>query len=534
MTDDYRYDYLILGTGNSALTLGALLANAGYKVCLLEAHDIPGGYAQTFPWGNFHFCGQVHYIWGCGPGGKINLFLKKIGLEHDITFELYDADGYDRVGLPDGKIIPIPYGFDRLAKNIDAAYPGEGPKVKRFTDILLAIRAELRQIPDRKIAWWEYPLKVWQFPRLVKYRAKTLQAVFDECRLSKKSQAVLAGNAGDFMLPPNELSIFPYAALFCGYNGGAYYPTKHYHYYIDRVARFITDHPGCHIFYSHRVTKIEVEGERVTGVETENGRKFSARTIISNIDPKATVELIDRDKLPAAYLKKFNYTYSGSSFMIYLGLKAIDLRASRLGRFNLWHHSQWDVNENWAAQRRGDFSTPYLFVSTPTLHSQSPGLAPPGHEIVEIATSTEYGTWKTLHDSDYEAYKRKKDALTDQLLELVETRYIPNLRKSIVVKIAGSPTTNEEWVSAPQGNSYGQTMTPQEIGLGRFPMETPLTNFYFCNATAGYAGFFGTVGNGISLYSKLTGDQFYHLSDGPTDEEFADQARRLAESPIRA
>jgi phytoene dehydrogenase-like protein len=67
----HSYDYVIIGTGSSALTVGSLLAHKGYKVCLLEAHDIPGGYAQTFHTGEYHFCGQVHYIWGCAPGGNV-------------------------------------------------------------------------------------------------------------------------------------------------------------------------------------------------------------------------------------------------------------------------------------------------------------------------------------------------------------------------------------------------------------------------------------------------------------------------------
>ena len=520
----------------SALSVGALLANAGYKVCMLEAHDIPGGYAQTFKWGDFYFCAQVHYIWGCGPGGKIHTFLKKIGLENDITFGLYDINGYDRVGLPDNKIVSIPNGFHELAENIEKAYPGQKNSVQKFTQILLDIRSELRRIPDRKISWWEYA-KIFQFPNLIKYRNKTLQDVFDECKLGKEAQAVLAGNAGDFMLPPKQLSIFPYAALFCGYNGGAYYPTKHYKYYIDRIAKSITDHRGCHIFYETFVTKINSDGDRVTSVQTQGGRTFSAPTIICNIDPKAAAKMIGHDRLPASYLRKLNYTYSGSSMMVYLGLKGIDLWQCGLGRFNLWHLGQWDVNKIWADQAKGDFSQPWFFMSTPTLHSKFPGTAPAGYEIVEIATSTEYNNWKEIHDKDYKAYETKKNALVEQLFDIIEARYIPNLRQHIVVKVTGSPTSNEEWVWAPVGNAYGQTMTPGEIGLGRFQMETPFKNFYFCNASAGYASIYGTVGNGMSLYSKLTGDNFYHLSDGPTDEEFAAQVRAIssaARTPERA
>ena len=64
----HEYDYFIIGSGNAALTVGSLLANQGYKVCIAEAHDTPGGYAHTFTMGDYSFCAQVHYIWGCGPG----------------------------------------------------------------------------------------------------------------------------------------------------------------------------------------------------------------------------------------------------------------------------------------------------------------------------------------------------------------------------------------------------------------------------------------------------------------------------------
>ncbi len=36
-----KYDYLIIGTGMAGLVVGALLANSGKRVCLLEAHDVP-------------------------------------------------------------------------------------------------------------------------------------------------------------------------------------------------------------------------------------------------------------------------------------------------------------------------------------------------------------------------------------------------------------------------------------------------------------------------------------------------------------
>ena len=85
-----EYDYLFVGTGNAALTCASLLSNKGYKVCMLEAHDVAGGYAHTFESDGYHFCAQVHYIWGCGKGEEsINfsnsLVLKKILLSSCLT-----------------------------------------------------------------------------------------------------------------------------------------------------------------------------------------------------------------------------------------------------------------------------------------------------------------------------------------------------------------------------------------------------------------------------------------------------------------
>jgi len=141
--EKHEYDYCIIGTGISALSLGALLANAGHKVCMLEAHDGPGGYAHSFKMGDYHFCAQIHYVWGCGSGDLVNVFLKKLGLEEDLPFVSYDPEGYDHMVMPDAKRIKIPFGYDKLAENIGVAYPGQKEPVQKFLKILREIRDQI-------------------------------------------------------------------------------------------------------------------------------------------------------------------------------------------------------------------------------------------------------------------------------------------------------------------------------------------------------------------------------------------------------
>lgn len=517
----HEYDVIIIGSGNSALTAAALLAKAGKRICILEAHDIPGGYLQSFKRGEYWFCAQVHYTWGCAPGGKIYDFLEKLGLEKDITFELYDPKGYDIMVMPDGKRVPIPYGWDKLVDSIDAMYPGERAKLERFTAILAAIRNEVGKFPARKIKWWEYVTRVFEFRTLLRYRNATLQDVFEECGLSKAAQAVLSANAGDMMSPPEELSIFSYIGLFGGYNTGAYYPTKHFKYYVDRIAQFITDQPGCHIYYETKVTKINVDNDKVVNVTTADGKTFSAPQYICNMDPQlAAHDLIGWDKFPAEFKPALSYKYCPSGLVIYLGLKDIDLTKYKFGKFNTWHLGQWDMNQMWKDSLKGDYSKQWVFISTPTLHSSAPGNAPAGHHIMEIAALTDYDSFKHAQDIHYRAnYIKMKDALTEQLLDFMEANYIPDLRKHIHMKVVGTSVTNEDYVMAPFGTAYGSVMNPHNMGLGRLKAKTPWPNLFWCNSSSGFAGVYGTVSTGMQLYMDMTGDYFYDGATSASDEE---------------
>ena len=57
------YDYVIVGSGMAGLTVALLLARAGNSVCLLEAHEHPGGCAHSFPIGRYTFSRGLERGW---------------------------------------------------------------------------------------------------------------------------------------------------------------------------------------------------------------------------------------------------------------------------------------------------------------------------------------------------------------------------------------------------------------------------------------------------------------------------------------
>tara|TARA_Y100000310_G_scaffold345616_1_gene467342 strand:- start:241 stop:1899 length:1659 start_codon:yes stop_codon:yes gene_type:complete len=512
-----EYDYVIIGSGLSALSVGSLLAKSGKRVCILEAHDTPGGYAHTFKRGDFHFCSQVHYIWGCGKGDVIYEFLKKLGLHRKVTFELFDPKGYDHMASPGRPDLKIPYGFDKLSKNVEKIYPGEGEKVFEFSKLLEQLNEEMNGELFLRRNLVQNVMSLLTSPTLVKYKDKSLQEVFDEFGLSKGLQTALSSNAGDFMAPPEELSIIAYAVLMCGYNRGTYYPTKHFRFFVGEIANLIKNQKGCDIFYETQVNKIHTKGNKVVGVGTTNGKKFKAKNYICNMDPQAASKLIGGSKFPSPFKKKLNYKYSPSALMVYLGLKDVNLRKYNLGSYNIWYTPNKDFNQSYKEQViQNKFDNPWIFISIPTAHSSRPGIAPEGGHILELATWIGYDYFKNLQEKSYLDYAKEKERIAEKMIDLMEKYYMPDLRKHIIVKVVGTALTNKDFCLAPKGNAYGAHLDSERLYSKRLNSKTPFSNFYWCNATSGIPSVYGTIGTGMHLYMDLTEDDFFDLKKVPS------------------
>jgi all-trans-retinol 13,14-reductase len=509
-----EYDYLFVGTGNSALTCATLLADAGYKVCMLEAHDRAGGYLHSFKIGHYEFCAQVHYIWGCGKGGRVYEFLKRIGLDEEIEFDLFDPQGYDHMIMPDGKRVKIPYGWKKLQSNIEQAYP-QTTGLDAFFKIIKAIRKETDALP-KTIHWWDYLLKGAFFPTLLRYRHASVQDIFDACGVSLEAQTILTAQAGDFLLPPNKLSVIFYTSLLGGYGTGAYAPTRHFSYYVNRLTKFLTDQ-GSDLYFEEQVTGITTHDGKISGVSTATGKVFTAKNYICGMDPQAAAQLIGWQYFPGRYKTRLTYEYSDNGVMVYLGLKpGFEPAQYGLGNHNTWHCFDWDMNKMWEAGKNFDVEKAWLFISTPTMHSNN---APQAGHIVEIGTYMPYMPFKQAAGKSYDDYQVLKMRMANKMIDLVAQHHIPDLNDHISVKVVGSPTTSEDFCCAPFGNAYGSALLAKDT-TSRLSAKTPFSNLHWCNASSGSPSIYGTVSTGINLYMDLTGDEFYDPRAVPTDEEF--------------
>lgn len=488
----------------AGLTVGALLANAGRRVLMLEAHDSPGGYAHTFAMGDYRFCAQVHYIFNCGEGEPIHTLLSRLGLDGEVTFHRLDPEGFDQIVVA-GERFRIPNGLSKFRDRLVRRFPEAERPLRRYFAALLAAREESARLPDQA-TWRDYASAPVRFPTLLKYRSWTLQRLYDHVQMPQRLQAILAGQSGDYLLPPEKVSVLLHAALVDGYDRGAYYPHRHFGHFVRALVDSVRGWPGCDVLLEHDVADIDVVGGRVVSVRTRAGQTFQAERYISNVDPNVTMRMAGVANLPRGYRSKLDYEYSGSSFTLYLGLKDIDLREHGFGSHNVWHYPHDDINRMYRDQVDDDeLSNPWMFLATPSLHSDAPGLAPPGHQVLEVATSCRYDYFADLRRQDERLYVKEKLRVRDRLLDILEERYIPKLREHLDMRVAGTPLTNEHFCRAPRGNAYGSALTPANL-WPRIDHETPIPNLFLVNATAGFPSVGGTVAAGLRLFERLSSD----------------------------
>ena len=503
-------DYLIVGSGLSALVFGSLMARSGKKVQVLEAHEYPGGFGHTFTMAKkYKFNAQLHYVWDCGEGHTVNRVLKKLNLDEEVTFNRYDPDGFDHMRMP-GYSLNIPSESQELIRRLSLLFPQDADQIRKFVLEVQKTSEGLKKLspPVNPAELFKH---LGEVSCAVMYLNSTLQNVFDKFNLPQEAQTLLALQWPDFLLPPDQLSFYAWVILFTGYQEGAFYPKQHFEHVINSLVKVIEENGG-EVLLNLEVKNFTLTDKTITGVQavnriTHQTREFTADMIICNMDPQKAAHMIGVENFSRTVRKKLNYEYSPSNYMVYCVVKDIDLRDYGFGKWNTFHTGHRDLNEAFDQMyEKHDFSNPSFAITTPTLMTEDQHDCPEGCQIVEFLTVANYDYFKKLKETNKKVYRQKKEEILDSILNVVEKNYIPNFRKHLVFKITGSPTTNERYCWCPSGNSYGSNLTPRNMGIGRLNHKTSLKNFYFCNASSGYPGFAATFWTGAILYQRLSGD----------------------------
>jgi all-trans-retinol 13,14-reductase len=397
-----RYDYVVIGAGIGGLFTAALLAEAGQRVAVLERHAVPGGYGHSFRRGEYVFCAQLHYLWGCNEGNDFDVFLKRLGLQDRITFSRLDPDGFDRLHFPSFRY-EICSGFARNVEQLAARHPAHRAAIARYFDVLTNVNRELMTMP-LGAGPGTFLRAPWRYWNVIRYRNWTTADLFAKLGLPLEVRSILAGQSGDLLLPPSQASLLIQAALACGYDAGACVPDNSYEHLFGTLVEFINGRPGCRVFLKTWVKSLEVSRDKVVAAHAVKGRTFHAEGFVFNGDPRRLPDLLGTPA-PRWFARKLDYDYSTSNVTLYLGVRGLDLTRHGFGNWNVWHYAHDDVEECYRRQiGEGKMENPSLFISTPTLHHKQARITPEGCEQVVVCTPCRYDYFKPLQQKSRSAY----------------------------------------------------------------------------------------------------------------------------------
>lgn len=486
-----EYDYLILGGGWGGLTQAALQVKAGKKVCILEATNQLGGFAKSVTKKGYTFCVGPQYLTECHKGGDIYNFLKKIKLEKKIKFKSLNKNCYDRIRIPTANF-DIPINLKLFKKKLIQQFPEEKEKINELFKIMNDMHKAIKKTPIKDFN--DFITKIKTGLIFIRYGTWTIKRMFDHLQLSKPLRAILSAQCGDYGLRPEKAMFCAQFLVFYAYGTSASYPEKGFDFMIKEIADYIKQNSGT-IKLNSKVKKIYTKNNKVTKIKTTDNKIYTAKNYISNIDPEMTMRLINKSK------SVYDYPYSSACFSIFLGLNT-SLKQYGFGNWNVWNYADVNIDNVWKKIiKTNSYKKPFLFMSTPSEYTTKNQLCPKGGTTLHIMTPANYNHFMICKKKG--TYNKEVNRVTNEILDYLETNFIPDLRKKIVIKEVWSPLDYYVNIPSPKANIYGKKLDAKTVIFKQVSTKTKYYNLFLTGATTSFPGLGSVLSGSLELFKQL-------------------------------
>lgn len=502
------YDAIVVGAGLGGLSAAAAFARQGFKVVVLEQHSVPGGYASAFTRpGGFLFDVSLHSTTVGIRNGVANLIGGFPEIQ-DLVFEAHKP--LYRAVFPDYDIRVPHRDLAGYVKILKTSFPDDGAAIDAIFADMKGLTDEVGRVSSAAPAdLAAFPQK---FPLLFKNMNRTWGEMLAERVQNPKLRSVISSLWGYFGLPPSRLSTFYYAMPLIGYlEGGGYYPHGTSQTISAALAGLVQKNGG-EVRLNTRVTRILTRDGAAYGVRTADGAELRGRAVISNANAIDTLaKMVDEKGILQATLARMDkLSISFSTLLVWLGLKTDLVRKVGLKDSEIFYYPTYDHEAAYAAALAGGLPPDPGYGLT-LYDNVWPGASPKGKNTVGIIVTQGYDYWKK-YETDYfygakDDYTKEKLRLADILIDAVEKRFLPGLRKAVVVKEVATPLTNLRFTSNPRGAIYGWDQTVDNSGQRRFPQRTPVKNLYLSGAwTFPGHGYGACIPSGLACFAEVMKD----------------------------
>ena len=267
---------------------------------------------------------------------------------------------------------------------------------------------------------------------------------------------------------------------------------------------------GAEIRTNAEVSEIRVKDGVAVSVVLKSGDEVSAKTIISNADPKRTLlHLVDPIHLTPGFAEKLqHYRMMGTVAKINLALDGLPnftalnngSSSALAGRIQISHGIDY-LERAFDESKYGAFSQkPYLEVTIPSLTDST--LAPPGKHVMSIYM--QYAPYKLKGDWD-----AQRGALGDAVVNTL-AEYAPNLPGLVLEGQIITPKDLEDTYGLTGGHIFHGELALDQFFTMRPLLDwaryrTPIANLYLCGSGT-HPGAGLTGGSGANAAREILKD----------------------------
>ncbi len=445
-----RTSALVVGAGLGGLAAAVRLAHAGYRVTVVEKHDVPGGRAGVWQSEGFTFDTGPSMVLMTECWEKL---FRDVGRRLEDYLTLVQCDPYYRLHFADGATLEMSSTLNRLLDNLERIEPGCRSRALQFIADTGDLYQRGLEFISRNMHRPQTMLRVaGQGFRFGVRALSDLQALVRRYFRDERLQHALTFQSLYLGLSPfDSLGIYSLLAH-AEMAGGIHYPMGGMHQLaraLERLGREL----GVEYRYDTPVVALEKAAGRITGLRTAAGQRLIADVVVANADLPYTYDALLGEPYPGVE----NLDFSCSVVLLYLG---VNRTYPQLLHHNLVvSRDLREVCHELFDQKRMPADSPFYVVATTRT---DPTQAPPGCEnlfVLVLAPSQD-----PARPIDWSVEGPRVEQHT---LERMEAFGLTDLRQHIVTRKLVTPADFTGRYGNLRGEAFGLAHGLSQIGYFR-------------------------------------------------------------------
>jgi len=397
---------IVIGAGVAGLSTASYLQMNGYDTEIVEMHSMAGGLCTGWKRGDYIFDGCVHWIVGSAKGHYLYDMWNELIDMTQIKF-IYHSE-FLRVEDKKGNGLHVYADIDRLEEELLSKAPDDKKLILQFTGWVRKLKGF--RLPVKPAEHFNLFDKVGQFLRLLpmlptlrECSRLTLQDYADRCKTP------ILKSMFETMFVPQSSLLFMVLNLGWMSEKVAGYPVGGSLEFVRHLESGYRNRGG-NIRFNSKVTEIQTDGGRATGVKLADGTELPADVIVSGADGYDTLYRMLNGQFVNDTIDEHYAFYKRFPSLVYV---SIGLKRSMSGEP---HYTMLPLVE---PIEHGDGTSSDRILSR--IVNFDPVLVPSGKTTINTLMLSENADyWVALRTNDPEKYAAEKNRLARDVIKVLE------------------------------------------------------------------------------------------------------------------